>query len=238
MTFAKNTFLPLVVIFLFAGLSFVFGAGTYIMDYTLKNMQDSAGQDNGNKKAPEVLKNNAKINVTPITDADHITGDAEAKIVLIEYSDLECPYCQTFHETMKDVIAKSPNEYAWVFRNFPLSIHKGAQVKAEAAECVASVGGNDKYWDYIDLLYQNLTATEDSLPKLAASLGLNEASIAECIASGKFKEKIKADYDSGTLAGITGTPGTIIFNTETKKSTLIPGAFDYNQVLDLIETVK
>lgn len=238
MTFAKNILLPLIIIFLISALCFVFGAGTYVMDYTLKNMPDSLEQGSGAKDAPAVLKNNTKITVAPITELDHFKGNSDAKIALIEYSDLECPYCQSFHETMKDVVSKNPNEFVWVFRNFPLSIHKGAQIKAEAAECVASIGGNDIYWEYIDLLYQNLSATSDDLPKLAASLGVSDTEVSKCIASGKFKDKVKSDYDSGTVAGITGTPGTVILNKDTKKTTLIPGAFDYNQVLDLIETVK
>ena len=238
MKFAKDTLLPLVLIFLISALSLIFGAGTYVMDFTLKSMGESGGTGANTETAPEVVKNNAKIAVAPISDIDHIKGNIDAKIALIEYSDLECPYCQTFHETMKEVIAQNPDEFVWVFRNFPLSIHKGAQAKAEASECVASLGGNDKYWEYIDALFNDLTATTESLPALAASMGLDEAAITDCISSGKFKDKVKADLDSGSVAGITGTPGTVIYNKDTKKTTLIPGAFDYNQIMDLVETVK
>lgn len=91
------------------------------------------------------------ITLDPVTASDHILGDINADILIVEYSDLECPYCARFHTTVKDIIAQYGTKVAWVYRHFPLDgIHPNARAKAEASECVASLGGNDAFWKYVD----------------------------------------------------------------------------------------
>lgn len=81
---------------------------------------------------------------------DHVRGNRDAKFMIVEYSDFECPYCQMHHDTMKALIEKHDN-VAWTYRHFPLvSIHDGAQLKAEAAECIAQEKGEDAFWKYAD----------------------------------------------------------------------------------------
>jgi|GEM_PF-714306 len=84
-------------------------------------------------------------------EEDHIIGNPNAPILIIEYSDLECPYCKRFGETMKEIVAESNGEVAWVYRHW--IVHQGAVAKAAAAECVASIKGNDSFWKYIDLVF-------------------------------------------------------------------------------------
>jgi protein-disulfide isomerase len=83
---------------------------------------------------------------------DHVFGNPNANIVIIEYSDLECPFCIRFHATMHQLMAlhKEQNDIAWVYRHFPLSIHPNAMKEAEATECVYDQGGNEMFWKYID----------------------------------------------------------------------------------------
>jgi protein-disulfide isomerase len=160
------------------------------------------------KDAPEVA---------PVTDADHIRGSKDAKIVIIEYSDIECPFCKRYHETMKKIFAEygADDQVAWVYRHFPLAgLHKNAIKEAEATECVAELGGEDKFWEYLDLLYTTTKSNDgldlSTLPDLGAKIGVDRAKLKECIDSGKYNTKIKEDIAAGAKAGAAGTPYTVI----------------------------
>ncbi len=99
-------------------------------------------------------KNQAEITIDPITLEDHYFGSKDAEIVIIEYSDLECPYCSRFHQTMHQVIKDYNGKVAWVYRHLPLeSIHPNSFNKALASECVAEIGGDAKFWLYIDTIF-------------------------------------------------------------------------------------
>jgi protein-disulfide isomerase len=89
--------------------------------------------------------------ISAVTSEDHIIGSMDAPVVIIEYSDLECPYCKKFGETMKEIVAESNDQVAWVYRHW--IVHPGALPKAGASECVASIKGEDAFWKYIDLVF-------------------------------------------------------------------------------------
>lgn len=91
-------------------------------------------------------------NAPAVTSDDHFIGKGDARIVLVTYTDFECPYCESFHPTMTEIMRDYP-DIGWVYRNYPLSFHPYAQKSAEAAECVAKLGGNDTYWEYAGSLF-------------------------------------------------------------------------------------
>lgn len=100
-----------------------------------------------------------------VQDNDHIRGNPNAEIVIVEFSDTECPYCKMFHETMKQVIAEygGDGRVAWVYRHWPIpSLHPKAPKQAEALECAAEQGGNEVFWKYTDMVYEN-TQSNNSL---------------------------------------------------------------------------
>lgn len=98
-----------------------------------------------------------EINIDPVTETDHYFGSRDADIVVIEYSDLECPYCAKFHQTMHELVTQYNGKVAWVYRHLPLeSIHKNAMNKALASECITELGGNDAFWKYTDNLFEKM----------------------------------------------------------------------------------
>lgn len=89
--------------------------------------------------------------VPAVEPGDHFLGNPDAPIVIIEYSDYECPYCKAFHPTLTQIVQNSNGNVAWVYRHWP--IHQGSLEKLIAAECVATLKGNDAFWKYTDLLF-------------------------------------------------------------------------------------
>ncbi len=154
----------------------------------------------------------------PVTEADHIRiGDKNAKVILIEYSDTECPFCKMYHETLQKISADfgKDNQFAWVYRHFPLDIHKKARKEAEATECAAFVAGKDAFWKYIDLIYKE-TKSNDSLDlaklyTFAKTVGVDSKQFSECLDSGKMTEKISASYAEALETGARGTPFTVLY---------------------------
>jgi protein-disulfide isomerase len=106
-----------------------------------------------------------EINMLPVTDKDHILGNPNAPVVIVEYSDTECPFCKVFHLTMKRIMTEygTDGKVAWVYRHFPIAeLHSKAQKEAEATECVAELGGNEKFWQYLDAIFAQ-TNSNDTL---------------------------------------------------------------------------
>lgn len=100
-----------------------------------------------------------------INEDDHIMGNKDAEIVIIEYSDFECPYCKAIHATLEKLVKESNGEVAWVFRHWP--IHQNSFLKATASECVAQIKGNDAFFKYADALFGLLkTSSEEAMEKL------------------------------------------------------------------------
>ena len=90
-------------------------------------------------------------NVTAIDFAvDHVRGDTDAKIAVIEYSDYECPFCKSVHPTYQKLMENNDGKIMWVYRHFPLSFHPEAMPLAVGAECANELGGTDAFWEFSD----------------------------------------------------------------------------------------
>ncbi|MBI3420972.1 MAG: thioredoxin domain-containing protein [Candidatus Sungbacteria bacterium] len=154
---------------------------------------------------------------------DHIRGPVGAKVTIVEYSDLECPFCKRFHETMKQVLAAYPNDVRWVYRHAPLTqLHSKAPAEANAAECAGEQG---KFWEFIDEVFavtpanNGLDAAE--LPNIAAKVGVgNAAQFKNCVDSNKYASVVQADLDDATKAGMRGTPYSVAINAAGKKQSI------------------
>lgn len=175
-----------------------------------------------------------------ISDEDHIRGNKNAKIALIEYSDFECPFCKKFHPTAQQALEEYGDQIMWVYRHFPLDqLHPKADKEAEAVECAAKFGGEDAFWALTDKIYEITPANNgldlDALPDLAAEIGLNRATFETCLDSGEMAQKVEDQYQSGLRAGVTGTPGNILLNIETGDTVMLPGAVPYDQLKQSID---
>lgn len=107
------------------------------------------------------VTNEYKGEVVVSETGDHTLGSSNATVKIIEYSDLECPYCKIFHATMKQVVADSNGSVSWTYRHWP--IHQNSFEKLVAAECVAKLKGNDAFWKYVDLIFGMLNTGAPSV---------------------------------------------------------------------------
>lgn len=153
--------------------------------------------------------------LVPVSDDDYIRGDKDATVVLVEYSDLECPFCARFHPTMQQVMDEYGDDVAWVYRHYPLSFHPNAQKAAEGAECVAAQLGNDGFWKYADALFEKNTTnggtlTPANIGEAAAEAGANASTFQTCLDSGEMASVVSTEMAEGTTAGVNGTPGTFV----------------------------
>lgn len=175
----------------------------------------------------------AAADVVPLQESDHVLGSRDAQVVIIEYTDLECPFCKRFHETMKQVVAESDGQVAWVLRNFPLAqLHPNAPALAEAAECVASVAGNDAYWKFIDALFVAAPLnTPFPMDTLNDTIGAVAAlsPVLDCVKAGTHRARIDAQIQEAIKARAQGTPHSILL-VRGKEPVLISGAQPYEAV--------
>lgn len=100
-------------------------------------------------------------NLLPVEASDHIFGNPDAPVTIIEYSDYECPFCKQYDPTLKKIVQESNGSVRWIYRHYPL--HQHSFEKLVAAECVAKIKGNDAFWKYSDLLFGLLKTGNDSV---------------------------------------------------------------------------
>ena len=166
-------------------------------------------------------------------ERDHIYGNPEAVITLIEYSDFECPFCKQFHPIPKEVVEAFDGKVNWVYRHYPLEFHNpGAQKQAEATECATELGGNEAFWKYADLIYERTTSNGKGFPieklvPLAEEIGLDKEQFQACLDSEKYAERVQEDLKEGANSGIAGTPGSILLNNKTGEVRLRSGALPF-----------
>lgn len=168
--------------------------------------------------------------ILPVTEADHIQGDKNASITLVEYGDYECPYCGLAYVVVKRIQKHFASRLRFVFRNFPLAdSHPHAVNAAITAEYAAKY---HKFWEMHDLLYENQENLEiNNLQAYAKSLQLDEKELLNAIESEKFADKIRDDFMGGVRSGVNGTP-TFFINGKRHN-----GSFEYDSLLEALNSV-
>ncbi|MEK9130616.1 MAG: thioredoxin domain-containing protein [Patescibacteria group bacterium] len=169
----------------------------------------------------------AKTAVPAVTSSDHIRGNKDAKVVLIEYADFQCPYCVRHHPNMEQLMEEYGDQIAWVYRHFPLSFHDDAQPAAVASECANEQG---KFWEFADAMFvDGADLGTDFYVSTATTLGLNVDSFKSCLSSGKYDDLIDAQQAAGSAAGVSGTPATYV------NGTLVSGAVPYATLKSMVD---
>jgi len=174
-------------------------------------------------------------NILLAIDDDPVKGDRKARLVLIEFSDFQCPFCarfvrETLPEIEKDYIKTGKLKY--IFRDFPITAaHKDAFKAALAAGCALDQG---KYWEMHDRLFENPTAfTVYNLTQNAEAIGLNKETFQQCLNKNEYETEVQSDFADGLKAGVNQTPTFFLGLTEpnnpkVKVLTVITGAKPYS----------
>lgn len=179
--------------------------------------------------------------VPTITERDHVLGSTTAAIKVITYLDYECQFCRLFYGTVKQIMSTSTplvyNNVTWSYRHYPIpALHPQATRVAEAAECVASIGGEPAFWKFTDLvLSSNIKQTptkKSTLAKYAEQSGVKKGAFNKCYGARKTKARVATDSASGAQYGVQGTPTTFVVTNGT--STRIDGAQPLDEVKRLL----
>lgn len=152
-----------------------------------------------------------------ITSTDHHKGAEQPEIIWIEYADYDCPFCAAMHPRLEELLTLYPDTVQWVMRHFPLPAHgESAQEKAQAAECVAELGGEDVFWEYSAQLFedQNQLKTTEDVIELAITYGIPSIEMHDCVESGRYAAFVTEQFAIGSEAGIDGTPGGILIGPD------------------------
>ena len=185
-----------------------------------------------------------------INESDFIEGNIKSDVIVMEYSDPECPYCIQFHPTMKQIRTDYASKITFVYRHFPLTtIHPHAFIESKAIVCAGIVGGKDTFYSYIDGLYGYKVPKQDTnnfspqLPvtgkeDIASGVGLDKAAFTACMNDVAADNIVNTSQEGGASAGVEGTPSTFVL-LKTRKGyeviTMIDGARPYNYVKAAID---
>ncbi len=177
--------------------------------------------------------------VRAVGSGDHVLGNPAAKVMIVEYSDFDCEFCNAFHETLHQIIANegAGGGVGWVYRQFPLiEIHPNALSHARAAECAAQAAGNDTFWKFADILFANQPVNPSRYGELAKAAGISGDAFAACYAnaSATFDARIMADRRNALDMGARGTPYSLIL-VAGRAPVVMEGGYSYNAVKELVD---
>jgi protein-disulfide isomerase len=166
----------------------------------------------------------------PVSERDHIRGNAKAPVTLVEYGDLECPDCGAAHPVIESLRKELGDRMRFVYRHFPLSqIHPRAALAAEAAE---AAGAQRKFWQMHDMLFEHQQALDEfHLTEYAAELGLSLTPFLDALATHVHAPRVGEDFMSGVRSGVNGTPTFFVNDVRYE------GRHDFDSLLAAMDTV-
>lgn len=218
----KNTDLYKVTTFLLVGIfiGIALSQGYGLLSQYTGDTETYVAKNKEIQESPqEITAKTAEPKVDVSVDDDAVLGDKNAPVTIVEFSDFECPFCKRYHQgAYQDIITQyvETGKVKIVYRDFPLSFHDPlASQQAIAAECIADQLGDEKYYEYSDLIFANTNSNgngmeKDKLYELAAEVGAKEAKFAECLDNEEFADEVAADIADGRAYGVSGTPTNFV----------------------------
>ncbi|MBI2634558.1 DsbA family protein [Candidatus Peregrinibacteria bacterium] len=194
-----------------------------------------AKQQEDQQKAEEERNKPRQVPDDDYADDDAFLGEEDAPVVMVEFSDYQCPYCAAFHRDTFPQLKKTyidTGKVKFVYRDLPLKGHPEAYPAALFAECARDQGGDDVYFKVHDKLFETLSQGGfdfDAMSEFTTGLGLSSAKIKTCFDEDKFKEEIAKDNAAADKLEISGTPGFVINNW------MITGARPFDFFASMIE---
>jgi protein-disulfide isomerase len=154
-------------------------------------------------------------------------GPQDAPVVIVEFADYECPYCQKVHPELKKLQEEFTDKVAVAFKDFPLPMHRYSGKAAEAAHCAAQ---QDKFWDFNDILFDNNQRLEPTqLKEYARRLKLDASRFDLCLDKGEQTAAVQKDFAQAQRLGLTGTPSFFI------NGHFLSGAVKYSTLREIVE---
>lgn len=168
----------------------------------------------------------------------HIFGNKDAPVTIVEFSDFECPYCGRLHPTIERVVGESNGMVNWEYRHFPSSRHRNAAGAAQASECIATLSGNDAFWDYASRAFENRRSLGDSFFESEAErLGIDINAFRSCMADSTIRDSIVEDLNAAIANGGRGTPFAVVVGSDGRRASF-SGALSYEQLSSLVQSVQ
>lgn len=195
------------------------------------NETDSSGDDDGS---------------AGLDDTDPIMGNPDARISIIEYSDLECPYCKRLHEagTITKVVEGSNGDVNATLRHFPLtSIHGRAAVEAAlGAECVQMNAGDEAFFALVEAYFDSTGGGGDGIGTPVAEFaaeqsGMDAQAVASCMDSDEAMKRVRDDFNSARSKGVESTPTMLVRNHETGETQTVSGAVGADKLREAIDSL-
>ncbi len=195
----------------------IIGGAVYVSNRNSKNTVATPAQtENQTTKVTS-----EDIAIEPVSSQDYVRGNPNAKVVLVEFSDTECPFCKAFHGTLKNLVDKHAlsGTLAWAYRNFPIKeLHSKAPKEAEALLCAGKLGGNDAFWNYTDAVYAKTSSNNSldaaQLPVIAKDVGLDVKAFNTCLSSGEMTARVNASVQDAKKSGGNGTPYSVLMTSK------------------------
>lgn len=170
-----------------------------------------------------------------------IYGNEQARFTLVEFSDLECPYCKRYHGIPKEVVDKSNGLVNWEWVHMPLEFHNpAAKVLAHVSECVRDVTGNQAFWAFLDEVFRESAGNGQGVPsitKLIADVGGDPKSVSDCVNGGSHLAKLKMQLARAEQMNVTSTPTTFVVDNQTGKYIQLKGAVPASSLEQTIEAL-